>query len=113
MRYAARPSNPFLCLDHQPTKSTPETPDPQVFEKSPAAEEADLRRALTELCPAGSAIVYVLTKKDAEGLTDVVQRRLGIPAAFYHGGMTELARRDVYNRWARWVANPPSNPPVD
>ena len=94
------PSHPI------PSTNPPNPPNPltpQVFEKSPAAEEADLRRALTELCPTGSSIVYVLTKKDAEALAGVVQRRLGIPAAFYHGGMTELARRDVYNRWARCV----------
>jgi hypothetical protein len=38
-----------------------------VYEKTPAAEESDLRKAMSEVCPSGSAIVYVLTKKEAEG----------------------------------------------
>lgn len=103
LRYAVRAHAPPLLLHHPtPTPKPSIDKQKQVFEKS-ASEEADLRRALTELCPSGSAIVYVNTKASAEALAGLVQRRLGIPAAHYHGGMTELARKDVYNRWARWV----------
>lgn len=66
-------------------------------------EVADLRMALVETCPAGSAIVYVLAKKEAEALAALIQRRLGVGAACYHAGMSELARRKVYDDWSRCV----------
>lgn len=62
--------------------------------------EADLRKALIETCPAGSAIVYVLAKKEAEALAALIQRRLGVGAACYHAGMSEMARRTVYDDWS-------------
>ncbi len=100
---ALRRESPSLVASPPPPVDPPHltTPTtPQVFEKS-GEEATDLRRALLEACPTGSAIVYCLAKKEAEALADVVQRRLGVPAAAYHAGMSELARRDVYTKWAR------------
>ena len=49
----------------------------------------------------GSAIVYVPTKAEAEDLAKHLTQKLGITAAAYHGGMTEAARRETYNKWSR------------
>ena len=49
----------------------------------------------------GSAIVYVSTKAEAEDLAKNLTQKLGITAAAYHGGMTEAARKETYNRWSR------------
>ncbi len=49
----------------------------------------------------GSAIVYTLTKNESEELAQLINKRLHVSAAAYHGGMTDMARKDVQNLWSR------------
>ncbi|CAM9785474.1 unnamed protein product, partial [Sphacelaria rigidula] len=50
----------------------------------------------------GSAIIYVMTKKEAETLADVVSRVVGKKGAkAYHGGMSHGQRRAVHHAFIR------------
>lgn len=45
----------------------------------------------------GSIIVYVMTRKEAEQAADVLNKQLGVRAAYYHGGMPDaVSTRHTY-----------------
>lgn len=70
-----------------------------VKSKSPGGPMEDLGGILRG--SAGSAIVYVLTKAEAEELATALTNKLSISASAYHGGLSATVRQQVYNQWSR------------
>ncbi|CAM9708398.1 unnamed protein product, partial [Choristocarpus tenellus] len=65
-----------------------------------ADKQVELRRLLTGLN--GSAIVYVMTKKEAEDVASQVSQIVGSRGARgYHGGMSYTDRREVHHAFLR------------
>lgn len=46
-----------------------------------------------------TGIIYCLSRDDAQSMAKLIDDLAGIPAAFYHAGMTPGQRMDVQNRW--------------